>query len=563
MTWQPTIYSLLAVAAAGIALLVAFQAWRHRSEPAACSFTALMLALGGWSFAYAVELGFTTSAEQLLWQAAGLAIGGLIPTLWFLFVLQYSGRDRGLTWGKQALLAAEPVLFAFLALTNPYHGLVWHGVTFTATPPRVVNLSFGMGYYLHVAYAYLVITAGLGLLVLVFGRASVLYRKQTGLLILGVLPPFAANIAFTLGWGPFFPLDLTPFAFAVTGILFGLALFRFDLLERTPVACQRALDEMGDGFVVLDIDGNVMETNAIARRALDLRSDGGQPVTDVGHDAAETPDATLEAIDGRTITTTAEGQQRAYDVTCSPLTDLREETAGYVIGLRDVTDRNEYQQRLEVAQRVLRHNLRNEMNVILGWAEHLEETATESQLTAVEQIIDTADELIDLSEDIRTMVTMDEQATDERTTLDVSETLVAILDEFRSDHPGVSIENEIPATVAIVLPDEMFLEIAVTNLVRNAVEHNDAQDPWVRVSVETTDDRVRIRIEDNGPEIPQMEREVLEEGTETPLYHGTGVGLWLTYWSVTAAGGRITFDSRTPRGNAITLEYLDGGRAPS
>jgi signal transduction histidine kinase len=555
MAWELTIYSLLTFVAAGIALLVALQAWTHRTEPAARSFTALMLALGGWSLAYAVQLGFTTLGEQLLWQAAGLAIGGHIPSLWILFVLQYSGRERWVTWRTKAFLAVDPLLFGALTLTNHYHGLVLQGATLPATTPHVVALSFGPGYYLHIAYGYLAVVAGLGLLALVFVRGSPLYRKQTGLLILGTLPAFATSIAFTLGWGLFPALDLTPFAFAITGALFGLALFRFDLLERTPVACQRALDEMGDGLVVLDTDGNVVETNATARRTLDLRTDGGQSITDLGLDATETADATLETIDGRTIATTAEGQQHAYDVICSPLTDLHGEPAGYVIILRDVTDRNEYRQRLEVAQRVLRHNLRNEMNVIRGRAEQIEETATDDQVRATEQIIDTADGLIELSEDVRTIVELDENAVGERIPVDVRDCLRAVLDEVRSDHPDVTVESEIPSAVEIDLPDEMFLEVVVTNLVRNAIEHNDARDPWVRVSVETGTDRVLIRIEDNGPEIPQMEREVIEKGTETPLYHGSGVGLWLAYWSVATVGGSIAFDTREPRGNVVTLEY--------
>lgn len=557
MAWNLTVYSLLTFVAAGTSLSVALQAWHHRTESAARSFTALMLVLGGWSLAYAVQLGFTTAPEQLLWQTAGLAIAGQIPSLWLLFVIQYSGPDEWLTWKTKALLTVDPLLFGVLTLTNPSHGLIWGEATLPATTPHVVNLSFGVGYYLHIAYAYLAVATGIGLLVLVCVRGSPLYRKQTALLILGALPPFVTHIAFSAGWGPIPALDLTPFAFAVTGVLFGLALFRFDLLERAPVASQRAIDEMGDGLVVLDTDGNIVETNAVARQVFDLSTDGGQPVTEIGPEGVETVDAIVEAIDGRTITMPTR-RQNAYDVISSSLTDHQGERAGYVISLRDISDRQAYQQRLEIAQRVLRHNLRNEMNVIRGWAELLEETATDRQLEATHRIIETVDDLIELSDKMRTIVEMDEQARTASRPVDIRDSLYSIVEEFRSDNPNEIVECEIPSSVELTLPDEMFLEAPVSNLVKNAIEHNDARHSWVRVSVVPAGDIFRIRIEDNGPEIPAMEKKVLEDGTETPLHHGTGIGLWLAYWSVTTVGGRLSFDTRSSGGNIVTLEYPVG-----
>ncbi|PYZ02701.1 hypothetical protein C8039_04105 [Halogeometricum sp. wsp3] len=41
------------------------------------------------------------------------------------------------------------------------------------------------------------------------------------------------------------------------------------------------------------------------------------------------------------------------------------------------------------------------------------------------------------------------------------------------------------------------------------------------------DDRRTIRIEDDGPGLPETEREVLTTRTETPLTHSAGMGLWL------------------------------------
>jgi signal transduction histidine kinase len=516
-----------------------------------------MLALAGWSLIYAVQLGFP-AAGQPPWQRVSLAIGGTIPTLWLVFMLRYAGRDGWLTRGKQALLAVDPVLFGALTLTNPAHELIWDSATLTPTQTSpALDLSLELGYYIHISYAYLIIAIGLGLTLLMFERATPIYRGQSSFLVLGVLPPLVGNIAYSLrlSWSPLPSVDPTPFLFVLTGVLWALAFYQFDLLERTPLARQRAMDEMGDGIVVLDTDGAVVNTNRTAMGALDPLSGTSQSITELPTVDGSTVDAARNALNGRTVTATIDGRQRAYDIEWSSLTDGRGEVVGHVIALQDVTDRNEYQQRLEVAQRMLRHNLRNDMNLIQGWAGQLAKTATDEQAATVRQIRQTADELIDLSEKTHTMVRLESSTPAERTRVDVGENLTSIAEEFNGVYQDARIEYSVDDTVEACLPGDKFLRIPVINLLENAIEHNDADNPWARVSAKSIDGGITIRVEDDGPEIPEMEREALEKGTEDPLHHGSGLGLWLTYWSVRTVGGNIEFERREPRGNVVTLEF--------
>ncbi|MFB6132899.1 MAG: sensor histidine kinase [Halanaeroarchaeum sp.] len=94
---------------------------------------------------------------------------------------------------------------------------------------------------------------------------------------------------------------------------------------------------------------------------------------------------------------------------------------------------------------------------------------------------------------------------------------------------------------------------AIAELLDNAVEHNDRPHPSVDVGMDVTDDSVAVMVADDGPGIPEHERAVLREGEETPLVHGSGLGLWLVYWIVTMNGGRLEIEDNEPRGTVVRL----------
>jgi signal transduction histidine kinase len=132
--------------------------------------------------------------------------------------------------------------------------------------------------------------------------------------------------------------------------------------------------------------------------------------------------------------------------------------------------------------------------------------------------------------------------------------LVALLDRsittVGDDHSDVPIAcGSVPGvTVSNVLAP------VFSNAIENAAEHNTSSDPWVRIDAERDGDVVRVVVRDNGPTIDSYERSVLERGTETPLEHASGLGLWLIAWGTQIAEGTVTFSENDPTGSVVTVE---------
>lgn len=256
----------------------------------------------------------------------------------------------------------------------------------------------------------------------------------------------------------------------------------------------------------------------------------------------------LESADGRTL----------FEPTVSRLTDQHDQLIGYAVVLRDVTARVTRQQRLEVFNRVLRHNLRKDMNVINGHAELIHSRANDPVIDdSAESIQRSGQELAELSRRAREaekVLNIDETIPQETPLSPIVEDIFAAAE---SDHDVDSVDYDISEDI-VVETAKKPLQLALTHLVENAIEYNDNADPEVWVSADYSPDErypLRISVADNGPGIPEQEFETVEMGGETPLQHGTGIGLWIVRWVITNLGGKLEFAERHPTGTVVSL-YL-------
>lgn len=236
----------------------------------------------------------------------------------------------------------------------------------------------------------------------------------------------------------------------------------------------------------------------------------------------------------------------------APVTNDAGEVVNYVGFQQDVTDRKQRQEQIAVLDRLLRHNLRNDINVIRGHAEMIAAETSDAVSASVDSILDTSDRLLGLAEKERqiTELLLEKPRYSE---LDLRARLRDVASAVESEHPDASVRVSCPDGLTIRATTQFGR--ALTELVTNAVVHDESPSPDVAVTASRTDGTVRIDVADTGPPIPEMERNVLtDELEQTPLYHGSGLGLWLVNVIVTRSGGVLSVAENSPTGNVISIE---------
>ncbi|MFC7027828.1 sensor histidine kinase [Halomicroarcula sp. GCM10025710] len=230
------------------------------------------------------------------------------------------------------------------------------------------------------------------------------------------------------------------------------------------------------------------------------------------------------------------------------MTDIHDRTIGRVITLHDISEHLRQQQRLEVLNRIFRHNIRTSTQVILGNAEYLATNNSEEKSAKLQQ---QALEIEDISQKARTIIDVFEQGRKQRKSLRLDAILGEAVASAEDAYPSVDVHYE--SGSADVYVDSLF-DTVLQNVVENAAAHNIGPEQRVWISVETDGDHATVSVADDGPGIDENELRLIEEGSETPLGHGSGFGLALIAWGTDIAGGSVAFDDNDPTGSVVTVE---------
>ena len=230
-----------------------------------------------------------------------------------------------------------------------------------------------------------------------------------------------------------------------------------------------------------------------------------------------------------------------YAADVEPASRTADDIVGAQVMVQDASDRRQREGLISVINRVLRHNVRNKLTVISGYAEILAGDSDDDVASKAEQITQATDRLLDLTESAR-QIEQNRELSPELEVVDLAPLLGESIDELETRYPEAAITAEIPETaVATTLPR---IETALWELLENAAVHGGAE-PTIGLTVTATDDQLRITISDDGPGLPEDERQVLATGDEDPLVHGQGLGLWLTYWIITSLDGEISVPKKS------------------
>jgi len=230
---------------------------------------------------------------------------------------------------------------------------------------------------------------------------------------------------------------------------------------------------------------------------------------------------------------------------------------GMIFTGTNVTQEHFATQRQEVINRVLRHNLRNDMEIISGYMEIVRQECENADQTAIDEVESVAAKLLSLGEKMREI---DARLTDSNHRLrrvNLRETTTRVVEEYHEAHPEVTFRVNVGDHA---IAGNSLVRDAIGELIENAIEHTTTTDAETVITI-TADERadgagIDLTVADNGQGIPQGEADAISEATESKLNHSSGVGLWLVKWITDSINATFDIAQRADsHGTRATLGF--------
>ncbi|WP_432665501.1 histidine kinase N-terminal 7TM domain-containing protein [Wukongibacter baidiensis] len=580
------IYSSILIIAAMASLGTAYMSWKKRPAIGSVSISILMICISEWIICQLLYMLTKNHGIRLFWNELKFLGVVTLPVTLLALVAEYTNRKKLIKKKIILFLLIIPIITLIMILTNKYHGLFRYNIEFINIRGREILVSeYGVWFWVHTAYSYILLFKSLLFLILQYIYLPRAYKGQARIIIIGALIPWIYNIIYFVFLNEKNIIDITPLSFSLTGIIAFWGVFRYKLLDLSPIAKDLVFESIEDIAIVLDTRMRVVDINLAARNTFEQEDNQiiGKLIYEILPEWSyiSNGEGEINGNDKKLVLTRSQ-QERHFEVRNTIVCDQENRKVGYLILLHDITELERIMSEIEAsrikaeeANRLksiflanMSHEIRTPMNGVLGMIDIMESSKLEEEQRENLGIIkDSAESLLLIINDILDYSKIESGKMNlEKIEFDVKKLIEHSVKMFTAKASEkkielvCDIEKEVPE---VLIGDSLRIRQIMNNLISNAIKFTLKGTIVVKIkTVRYFNDEVLLRfiVEDSGIGIPSEKRDTLFNSFEqvdsstTRKYGGTGLGLAIVKKLVELMKGSIEVESAINNGSTFTVE---------
>ena len=520
-----------------------------------------------------------------------------LPVAFYFMTIIFENGKVKFKW-SYILLFIIPITSLILLWTNDLHHLFYKEYSMN------ISITYGPWFYVHTYYTYLLFVVSLIKLLRYSIKNLGFFSKQAILLIVGSLVPIIVNMLGSIG-SISMSIYATPIAFSVTIICFTIGIFKFDLFKIAPIALQKIVDRISDGYVVLDdnniiIDFNKTFLDIFKLKHEDIRSKNFIKLLQEKKISSQTVEKISKSIKkANSAETTVSFEQhfseikKYFKIEITPI-NSDNTSLGTLFLFKDITQHKEDMETIRNNQDILMererlaglgqliggiaHNLKTPIMSIAGATQGLENLIKEYDESIDDPLVNSQDHH-DIAKDMEAWIpkirahleymsdiitTVKGQAvaslsTDDSEEFTISELVkrvnILMKHELKNAYIYLNILMKVDENTVIDGNVNVLVQV-VNNIISNAIQAYDGKhDQNIQFEISQKENNMIFSITDfAGGLSKEVQDRLFKEMVTTKGKNGTGLGLYMSYSNIKAHfGGDITYKTEDGKGTTFNI----------
>jgi PAS domain S-box-containing protein len=563
--------------------LLAYFTWKRRGSNASIELFILLCLVTAWSFFAIFEAAFTTVSSKTVFSVLTYPGISSTPVMFLLFACRYVHIDKWIKKKNVVLLFVIPAATVALAATNSTHGLLWPEITTSISNVAGIYgvYAHGIWFWVNAIYSYSLMLIAIIILVINMLRYRSIYLLQSRILIFSSLVPFAANLAYSLSPRTIIGTDITPMFFTFSGLLLFFGLHYYKLLNLSPVAWEKIIEDLDDGVILFNREGRVVDVNRAFGEILSLENIKiGQEKKNLLGGIPELNQyiSSKPGKQKKEIVINIGGKKCFLEIFFWDLYDRKNKNIiGQTLLVRDLTEKKLAEGKLVTAMKAaeaasiakssflanMSHEIRTPMNSIFGFLQLLEKTELNQEQkrfignvsTSTENLLEIINDILDISRIEAGKMALEEKDFNLHHTIEKA----VIPFTAKASEKGIELNFFIDSDVPVIVKgDPVRLRQVLNNLISNAIKFTEKGNVLMEVFLKGSSGNiiaVEFEIKDTGigikPELVKgLFRPFVQADTSsTKKYGGTGLGLSICKNLINMMGGTISVKSQPGKGS--------------
>ena len=516
-----------------------------------------------------------------------------------LFFVSIIFRDTKIRFKKRYLLLfVIPFLTLAVLYTNQYHHLFYKIYS-----SNLNEMVYGPYFYVHSIYTYGLLLVSIGIMINASLKNSGAFSKQTMLIIIGTMFPILVNL---LGTFKIYDMNvcLTPISFSIAVIFYTFAILKFNFLKITPIALQKIVDKISDGYVVLDEDNIITDFNKTFLSVFKLKPENLRSKNFIDFlNSRKISKQVISKIEksiqkANTTNETISFEQhfseikKYFKIEITPI-NSENSSLGTLFLFKDITQHKEDMQTIKNNQEILMererlaglgqliggiaHNLKTPIMSIAGAVQGLENLIHEYEESIDDPLVNSQDHH-DIAKDMEEWIpkirahleymsdiitTVKGQAValvnNEDDSFTVGELIkrvnILMKHELKNAYIYMNVLMKIDENQTLKGDVNSLVQV-LNNIISNAIQAYDGKhDQNIELEITKKGNDVIFSITDFAGGLPkEVQDKLFKEMITTKGKNGTGLGLYMSYSNIKAHfGGDITYETENGKGTTFNI----------